>query len=370
MIKPVEFLDFLKGEGFDCFAGVPDSLLKELCACISEGVPADKHTITANEGNAIGVVCGHYLATGKAGVSYMQNSGLGNAINPLLSLADQEVYSLPLLMIIGWRGEPEIPDEPQHKVQGELTLPLLETLRIPYLVLKDDYNLALSSLIKDMQQGNRPVAIIVKQGTFSKYPIAKKPSTASMVREDALRIIIDELDERALVVSTTGKTSRELFEIREQKNQGHERDFLMVGSMGHAFSFAYGLACGTDRTVFCIDGDGAMLMHLGSLPVAVSKGRENLRYIVNYNGVHESVGGQPLTIKSVDLPGLLRAAGFKTVCSASSPGELVQAMGRIKAESLSALILHTAPGSRDNLGRPTSSPKENKLEMMSNLKNC
>ena len=283
MIDTKQFYDTLLEHGVDFFAGVPDSLLSNLCACIKENTPKERNIITANEGNAVAMCAGYYLSTGKYGVVYMQNSGQGNAVNPLLSLTDEDVYSIPMLLVIGWRGEPGKHDEPQHVKQGKLTLTLLETMGIDYAVLGSDYKEQLEAAIEYLKTNSKPYALVVKKGEFSPYSIKKSESEYSMTREGALEKIIEELSSEDVIVSTTGKTSREIFEIRERRGEGHSNDFLTVGSMGHTASIAYGVALGTKNDVYCIDGDGSFLMHMGSLAVIGTNLPDNFKYILNDN---------------------------------------------------------------------------------------
>ena len=254
----------------DFFTGVPDSLLKNICAYITDHTSREKHIIAANEGAAVGIASGYYMASGKVPVVYMQNSGLGNTVNPLLSLADEQVYSFPMLLMIGWRGEPGTKDEPQHKKQGEVTLDLLKAMRIPYIILDSNENdafIQLHDIIQSAKTKNIPHAIIIRKDVFGKYKLQKEfGCNYPLSREDALQIVVDYLPENSVVVSTTGKLSRELFEYREMKEQGHEHDFLTVGSMGHSSSISLGIAIAKqDRPVYCLDGDGAFIMHLGAI---------------------------------------------------------------------------------------------------------
>lgn len=365
-IKIEQFYTFLVREGFDYFAGVPDSLLKSFCAYASEKAPAENFYITANEGSAVGVVAGYHIATGRYGVVYMQNSGIGNAINPLLSLVDEEVYSIPLLLIIGWRGEPGVKDEPQHIKQGAVTCKLLEDMGIDYVVLEeDDFESQIKLARKCMDLNHRPFAIIVRKDSFSKYENPIVQTSFELTREEALVEIVNNIEDTDYIVSTTGKTSRELFEIREANHQNHRHDFLTVGSMGHASSIAFGIACGTARTVWCIDGDGAFLMHMGSLPAVLHNAPSNLKYIVNVNGAHESVGGQPTASFDISIPGILKASGFRIVEEAQTIQQIVAALKHLKGtDGPAAMVLYTRQGSRPDLGRPNVSPQDNKKEMM------
>ena len=270
MIAPENFVLALKKVGLNFFIGVPDSLLKSFCAYVDDHLPSGQHITAANEGNAVAIASGYHLATGKSAVVYMQNSGLGNTINPLTSLADKEVYQIPMLLVIGWRGEPGLADEPQHVKQGRITLQQLDLLEIPYQVLSDQSNVYdIANWVQEqLATTGAPVAIVVKKNTFASYKSSRNSDFATMSREEALAQIL-ELAGEALVVSTTGKTSREVFELRKIR-QEVQRDFLTVGSMGHTSSIALGIALGQPlKKVVCLDGDGSMLMHMGALCVNV-----------------------------------------------------------------------------------------------------
>jgi len=363
-INPEEFYNELASHGVELFTGVPDSLLKEFCLCVDDRMSKEQHIITANEGNAIALACGHYLAKQSIPLVYMQNSGLGNAINPLLSLCDPDVYSIPMLLLIGWRGEPGVKDEPQHVKQGKIQIELLNTMDIPYEIISKDS--------QDFKSENRPTALLIKKGTFDKYgKTVSAEEDQSMKREEALEIILDNLDDNTIVVSTTGKTSREIFEIREKNNQSHEQDFLTVGSMGHCSSIALGIALAKPhRQVVCIDGDGAMLMHLGSLTSIADMKPKNFRHILMNNKVHESVGGQSTAAKNINLSKVVNSLGASKMFFAESPNELKQKIGEFLSNSeLTFLEVKIQPGSRDNLGRPTKTPVENKVSFMKFLEN-
>lgn len=366
MIDPKEFVQLLNAQDVDYFCGVPDSLLKELCSCVVGELPANRRLTCANEGNAVGVASGWHLATGHAACVYLQNSGEGNAVNPLLSIADPDVYSIPMLLVIGWRGEPGVHDEPQHVKQGKVTLKLLEAMDVPYVVLDAEgeaWRTQVATLLQTMRTEERPVAVVVRKNTFAPYPSASLPKCFQMSREEALEVVLDELGEDDLVVSTTGKTSREVFEIRERRGQGHANDFLTVGGMGHTSSIALGLALGQDRDVWCLDGDGSFLMHMGAFPVIAEVAPANFHYVLNNNGAHESVGGQPTVALDIDVPTILAAAGFELVIEASTPGEVAAGMEALRAAPKRALVIYTDPGSRDDLGRPTTTPQQNKRAM-------
>ncbi len=363
LIDTKRFYDALVSSGLDFFAGVPDSLLKNLCACITESAAPGRNIITANEGNAVGMACGYHIATGKYGVVYLQNSGQGNLVNPLLSIADPDVYSVPMLLIVGWRGEPGVHDEPQHVKQGKVTCDLFDAMGVPYQVLDETWEDQLSWALDVLGQ-NRPVTLVVRKGTFSGYDLVVDKGEAPLSREDALKVVLDGIAADEFVVSTTGKTSREVFEIRESRNQGHDRDFLTVGGMGHTSSIAFGMALGCDQNVWCIDGDGSFLMHMGAFPVIAQNAPDNFKYILNNNGAHESVGGQPTVAQRIDVPGVLRSSGFERVIEASTSEEVSAGMRALRESPRSALVITTHQGSRSDLGRPTVSPIDNKAAMM------
>ncbi len=365
MINTEQFYNYFINKNLDFFVGVPDSLLKNFCACIKMRSPADKNIIAANEGNAIGIASGYHISTGKFGVVYMQNSGQGNAVNPLLSLADEDVYKIPMLLIIGWRGQPGVKDEPQHVKQGKVTLSLLETMGIEYVILDDlKYKAQIDACYKYMSENKKPISLIVKKGIFSDYKIAKTTPAYTISREEALESIISSIGREAFIVSTTGKTSREIFEIREKRNQGHAHDFLTVGSMGHTASIALGMSLGTDKNIYCIDGDGSFIMHMGGMGIAAKYARDNFKYILINNGAHESVGGQPTIGFDIDINGILKSVGFNNIYTTSTKNEVEQGVKKLESEKLGALIIYVNQGSREDLGRPTIAPEQNKVDMM------
>ena len=374
-IKPAEFYDQLASHGVEFFTGIPDSLLKEFCLCIDDRIPGDKHIIAANEGNAVALATGYYLAQKSLPLVYMQNSGLGNAINPLLSLCDPDVYSIPLLVMVGWRGEPGVKDEPQHAKQGKVQLELLDAMDIPYeIISKDDDQFAkkISNAIEIAKTENRPVVLLIKKGTFENYSNDTQCSDDQrMNREKALETILGNLDDNAIVVSTTGKTSREIFEIREKNRQSHEKDFLTVGSMGHCSAIALGIALAKPhRQVVCIDGDGAMLMHLGSLTSIATLKPKNFRHILMNNEVHESVGGQETSAKKLDLSAIVEAVGSSKMFKAETSDDLESNFNDfISCTGPSFLEVKIRPGSREDLGRPTIKPVDNKENFMKFLEN-
>lgn len=367
LIDTEEFYNHLTDQGVELFAGVPDSLLQDLCACIYDRTPREMNIVAANEGNAVGIACGYHVSTGRYAAVYLQNSGLGNIVNPVMSLAHPEVYSIPMLLIIGWRGEPGVKDEPQHVAQGRLTPQTLDALEIPYTVVDPhSWQSQVDESLALMKRTNTPVALLVRKGVFTGYTFetADAKPELSLKREEALAAVLDAVGPSAFIVSTTGKTSREVFELRERRGEGHARDFLTVGGMGHASSIAMGVALGTDEQVYCIDGDGGFLMHLGAAPVIAQTARDNFRYVMINNGAHESVGGQPTVAFSIDIPMILRGAGFEHVELVRRGSDIASAMARIAERPRSALIIETLQGSRPDLGRPTVSPAANKLDML------
>jgi len=339
--------------GVDFFCGVPDSLLKSFCAYVTDTC-GDRHVITANEGGAVGLAAGHYLATGRPACVYMQNSGEGNAVNPLASLADPDVYSVPMVLLIGWRGEPGIHDEPQHVKQGKITVTLLDTLSIPSEVLPDDEYVAketVSRLVARAKEENRPVALIVRKGLFEEYKLqSRRADIAELPRERAIEQFLDTLPADAVVVSTTGMISRELYETRIRRGEGHERDFLTVGSMGHASMIALGIAkAKPSRPVYCLDGDGASIMQMGNMAIVGQSECANLVHVVLNNAAHDSVGGQPTVGGEIDLEAIAAAVGY------NRPGHPVFRQVKV------------AKGARKDLGRPKEKPQENKALFMETL---
>ncbi|MDQ2701609.1 MAG: phosphonopyruvate decarboxylase [Pseudomonadota bacterium] len=364
MIAPAAVFNRLKARGAGLFAGVPDSLLQSFCAYVEEHGGAKEHLITANEGNAVAVAMGHHLATGQIPVVYMQNSGLGNAVNPLASLADPEVYRVPMLLVIGWRGEPGVKDEPQHVKQGQVTTGQLNLLGIPYWILDATTKAeSVVDLVMDrIRDSNAPAALLVRKGAFAPHAApARAARSASLTREDALEELL-RLAGDALVVATTGKTSREVFELRERAGQP-QRDFLTVGGMGHASSIALGVAMGAPgRCVVCLDGDGAALMHLGAMPIIGDVAPANLVHVLLNNSAHESVGGQPTVADAVDFKAIGLACGYRKFLYANDLAQVRSCWREVEAANGPVLLqVDIAVGSRADLGRPTSTPEQNKL---------
>lgn len=366
MINVKEFYDILKKNEIEFFTGVPDSLLKYFCAYVQDNATKEKHIIAANEGNSIGLATGYHLATGKIGLVYLQNSGQGNIINPLTSLTDPEVYSIPMLILIGWRGEPGRRDEPQHVKQGKITLELLNTLGIPYQILPESIDVAetiIKKAIESMKVRSAPYALIVKKGTFEEYKLKSKIKiNFNFSREESLRLVLDNLNSQEVIVSTTGKTSREIFEYREALGQSHKRDFLTVGSMGHSSQIALGISLSkSKKQVYCIDGDGAIIMHMGTLSTIGQYAQKNFKHIIINNGSHDSVGGQPTAGFDIDIPAIARSNGYTTAFTAKTKEEIKEKINQLKTTEGPALLeIKVNKGARKDLGRPTSSPIKNK----------
>lgn len=373
MIRPEFFIEALREKGIDCFAGVPDSLLKNICAYITDHFDAAHNIIAANEGAAVGLAAGHYLATGQPACVYMQNSGEGNIINPLASLTDQEVYNIPVLLLIGWRGRPGVHDEPQHVKQGKVTTGLLNVMGVNYEVLSKEEDKAAKQIEKVAKAlANKEVfALVIEKDTFEDYKLQNvEVNDLTMTREEAIQTVAATLGEKDCIVSTTGMISRELFEYRAAMNQGHERDFLTVGSMGHASQIALGIAMAkTDRKVWCFDGDGAAIMHMGSMAIVANKAPKNYVHVVFNNGAHDSVGGQPTVGLKIDLPRVARAVGYSHTYSVSAKEDLMDVLNEVKKNNdLSLIEVKVKKGNRKDLGRPTTTPIQNKEALMDFLR--
>ena len=370
MLRPEFFVNTLKGHSIDFYAGVPDSLLKNICAYITDNLPAEQNIIAANEGGAMGIAAGYHLATGKVPVVYMQNSGEGNIINPLASLTDKEVYNIPVLLVIGWRGRPGVKDEPQHVKQGKVTTGLLNVMGINYAILpKDETEAAkqIKTAVDYMKATNECYALVIEKDTFDAYTLLNvETNDLTMSREEAIQKVTKSIEDTACIVATTGMISRELFEARTAWNQGHERDFLTVGSMGHASQIALGIAIQKpERKVYCFDGDGASLMHMGNMAITASMNCKNYVHVVFNNGAHDSVGGQPTVGLKIDLCGVAKAVGYKVTYSVDSMDQLDATLTEIKSvEGPVLLQVCVKKGNRKDLGRPTTTPVQNKEALM------
>ena len=365
---------FVSALGAEFFTGVPDSQLKALCNYLMDryGTDGTHHIIGANEGNCTAIAAGYHLATGKVPVVYMQNSGQGNIINPLASLLNDKVYGIPCIFVIGWRGQPGIHDEPQHIYQGMVTVKLMEDMDVTTFVLTSDTTE--EELLQQMQQfrvllaSGKQVAIVVGKGALKYSSKVRYSNDHAMLREEIIRHIT-RFTGNDPIISTTGKASRELFEIREEMGLDHSRDFLTVGSMGHSSSIALGIALQQpQRKVWIIDGDGAALMHLGAMAVLGNQNPKNIVHILINNESHETVGGQPTAAATVDLPAVAAACGYARTFCACNFEQLDAALNDIRAtEGLSFLEVKCAIGARDDLGRPTTTAKANKEAFMNFL---
>lgn len=374
MIRPQYFIDTLAAHGIDFFAGVPDSLLKNVCAYISDHLDAGHNIITANEGGAVGLAAGYHLATGRIGCVYMQNSGEGNIINPLASLTDKDVYNIPVLLLIGWRGRPGVHDEPQHVKQGKVTLSLLDTMGIGYAVLSKDETEAgeqIALAVARMKSTHEVYALVVEKDTFDTYKLQlSRLNDLSLSREEAIQTVAASLGAQDVIVSTTGMISRELFEYRTSRGESHERDFLTVGSMGHASQIALGIALEKpERRIWCFDGDGAVIMHMGGMAIVAEKAPKNYIHVVFNNGAHDSVGGQPTVGLDIDLCTVAKALGYKEAFSADNKDDLDAILREVKHLDGPLLIqIRVKKGNRKDLGRPTTTPVQNKEALMAFLK--
>lgn len=373
MITPRFFIEKLQKEGVEFYAGVPDSLLKNVCAYITDHFDERHNIIAANEGGAVALAAGYHLATGKVGCVYMQNSGEGNAVNPLASLTDREVYHIPLLLLIGWRGRPGVHDEPQHVKQGKVTTGLLNVMGINYEVLSKEEDKAAVQIDKAMRsicETGEAYALVVEKDTFDSYTLQNvKESEYVMSREEAIQTVASSIPDNAVIVSTTGMISRELFEYRTAMNQGHERDFLTVGSMGHASQIALGIALQhPERKVYCFDGDGASIMHMGNMAIVGSKHPENYVHVIFNNGAHDSVGGQPTVGHEIDLVEIAHAMHYDDAVRVVTSEQLKEALSNVLTGGIKLIEVRVKKGNRKDLGRPTTTPIQNKEALMEFLK--
>ncbi len=369
MIETNKFFDTLNSCDVNFFAGVPDSLLKHLCAYISDRVPSGQHVIAANEGSAVALATGHYLSTGTPALVYMQNSGQGNAVNPLVSLADPEVYGIPMLLLVGWRGEPGLKDEPQHAKQGKITDEIFRAMDIPCSILPNETDPAIVTVknaIHQCRQETRPVALLVHADSFSTSTSKYDEPDGALNREQVISQIAGFLPPDAALISTTGHISRELYEFRLRSQSGHAHDFLTVGSMGHASQIALGIALNQpQRPVVCFDGDGAALMHLGALPIIGSYAGPHFLHILLNNGAHGSVGGQPTVGFNVNFPDMARACGYRMAMCVTRFEEIAASLTRLlKTDGPTFLEICVSIEARADLGRPQTSPRENKTKFM------
>ncbi len=371
MIGPARFVDVCREQGVTLYTGVPDSLLKQLGSHLMAALPREQHVIAANEGAAIGIAVGHHLRTNELAVVYLQNSGFGNMVNPLLSLADPDVYGIPMLVVCGWRGQVGVKDEPQHVKQGRVMESLLDALELPWAILPKepaDAERCVKDAVATAVEQGRPYVLMVEKDTFgdaakvTPNPLAEGLSS----REEALIALTDAVGDGVTIVSTTGMLSRELFEYRVRSGTDGSRDFLTVGGMGHASSVALGIAMReAEREVWCLDGDGALLMHLGSLAVIADHAPATYFHVIFNNGAHDSVGGQPTSIGKVGVAAAARALGYRYAASTDDLGALAGAVAELRAHGGPSLLeIRVRPGSRQDIGRPTRTPQESKRAFM------
>lgn len=361
--------------GADFYTGVPDSQLKALCNYLMNtyGIDQKHHIIAANEGNCTALAAGYHLATGKVPVVYMQNSGEGNIINPVASLLNDRVYAIPVVFIVGWRGEPGIHDEPQHIYQGEVTVKLLEDMDIKaFAIGKETTDEEVATVMEEYRKvlaEGKDVAFVIRKGALSYDGKVEYKNDNTMVREEIIRHIVKASGEDP-IVSTTGKASRELFETRVANGQSHKYDFLTVGSMGHSSSIALGVAINKPNTrVWCVDGDGAVLMHMGSMAVLGANAPKNMIHVVINNGAHETVGGMPTVASKIDLVAIARACGYPYAASVDTFEDLNRELEAAKSRNeLSLIEVKCSIGARDDLGRPTTTALENKQNFMEYLR--
>lgn len=369
-MKAYKLLSELEKMGIDTIAGVPDSTLKQFCDGLQTYNGKMSHYVTANEGAAVGLAIGSFLGSGRPACVYMQNSGIGNAVNPLASLANKDVYGVPIFFIVGWRGEPGVKDEPQHVFQGKITCELFETLAVPYKVVdKETTEEELLSILleaAEVMNRNEQFALIVKKGTFEKADSFEWENHNPLGREEALGMILKSIPKDALIVSTTGKISRELYEQSDRIFGHHDNIFMTVGGMGHASMIAFGLAKKRpDKKIICIDGDGAVLMHMGALPFIAEQAPENFYHIVINNQAHESVGAMPTGCQNADFAKFAEIAGYKKAEKFVTL-EAVSKIGESVAKEVGPMLFEipVSLASRADLGRPKESARENKERFM------
>ncbi|MGX8832876.1 phosphonopyruvate decarboxylase [Amedibacillus sp. YH-ame6] len=368
-----KFIKNVQNLGIEDFIGVPDSTLKSFCDYLNLHVSNEHHFVPVNEGACVALAAGLYLGDKKTSCVYMQNSGIGNAINPIASLINEKVYDIPMLFIIGYRGEPGIKDEPQHKFQGEITEPLMKCLEIPHACIskestEEEMNVILKQA-KSQLEANKQYAIIVKKDTFDKAEAFHFENPYPYNREEAIKDILTFTNEEDIVVSTTGKISREVYEQCDALFGNHERAFLTVGSMGHASMIALGIAMkNTERKVYCLDGDGAALMHMGSMAFLANQPCTNLIHVTLNNEAHESVGGMPTNCQHVSFAKIAQACGYKSASSVTNLDELTNTLSKcVNVDGPHYIEVQVALGARGDLGRPKETAVENKINFMNHI---
>lgn len=376
MIDQKKFHRCLKDAGVEFMTGVPDSFLNDFCLYAEVELPCERHVITANEGNAIAMAAGHYLSTGHVPLVYMQNSGIGNCVNPLLSLANKEVYGIPIVLLIGWRGDPDTRDHVQHDKQGRAMSDLLAAMDIPFKALDDDDKSACAAAewaVKTAREQGSPTALLVRKGVLAKgekKQFGPEDSDYSISREEAIACVISCTPDDTLFVATTGRAARELHALREISGAGHDRDFLNVGAMGHALSIANGIALGAEtRQVVCLDGDAALIMHMGSMATAGVVGSGNLLHVVLNNGVHDSVGGQNSAGFDADFTAIAEQAGYKTIGRSVETKETLRDAVKqlLEAGGPAFIDMRICKGLRPDLPPLKIIPSELKQQLMKNI---
>ena len=355
MIKVKALIDLLKKNNSDFFTGVPDSVLKELSSSLQITYKRN-HIIATNEGAAVSIGIGHYLSTKKIPAIYMQNSGLSNALNPLISIAHEKVYSIPLILIIGWRGSPRVKDEPQHNVKGKITEQILKLLNIKYTILRSASDIdKFDKQIKSAKKNKSIVACLIEQGTFEKSKKTKKKKDFySLDKEFFLKSLLENLNKKTKIISSTGYNSRELMYLREKYKFKHTKDFYMVGGMGHTSSVALGYSLSSKNKTICIDGDGSLLMHLGSIKTAGTFADKNFKYILLNNNAHDSVGGQSTYANDIDFKKLSKSLGFQKFYSINNQKNVKKIIKKFLSEkNLSFLEVKVTNSKIKKLPRPT-----------------
>lgn len=371
MIAPERLYQFLQEKGISFYTGVPDSLLKYFLKYIQEHAADNEHIITANEGLAIALASGYHLSTGKLPLVYLQNSGLGNIINPLTSLADKEMYAIPILLLIGWRGKPGTSDEPQHLKMGRITIPLLDVLGVPFYLLDDNEASSFEKInqaIREATVQQKPVALLAPEEIFEKYEGVTIPEMYSLVREEVIKKIIAHLKGDEMVICTTGKTGREFYEQNNDAGKKISKYLLSVGAMGLANHIALGLQNKPGEKIIMLDGDGALLMHLGALPSLAHHASYHFIHIVLNNGSHESVGGQPTEGYTADLCRIAGASGYQQTIRINDEKNLEHWLNNdLSAGGIQFVEIRINKNSRASLGRPAGKPVDWKNELMNIL---
>jgi len=373
-IAPSALYDSLGAHGIDTYYGVPDSLLKDFCSYVTDTAPEGKHIIAANEGTACGLAAGYHLGTGKIPVVYLQNSGLGNTLNPIMSLMHPKVYSIPMLMMVGWRGEPGVKDEPQHTFMGACQAEIMDAMKVKWAPLpdnQDDADRMIAEAVEYMNKDKAPFGMTISKGVFDKYKLVSDPcpDVAELTREEAIKLVATGLSANSLCITTTGMPSRELYEHRvaEHGVEGATgRDFMCVGNMGHCSSIALGLAHSRpNKQVVAMDGDGSVVMHMGAMVTNGVHGSKNFKHVVLNNNAHDSVGGQPTYAQYFDIPDIAAASGYKATRTCTTAEEITQGVEWLNnTEGPALLQVMINKGARGDLGRPKSTPYENKDAFM------